>query len=435
MNKNSDNEKKKDMLYHSVRLEEESCKGCTTCMRSCPTQAIRVQNGKARIIKERCIDCGECVRRCPYHAKKVLSDSFESLKNYKYNVALPAPTFCAQFSKSGDVDTSLVALKEIGFDDVFEVARGAEVITEKTKELLKDKSLKHPIISSACPAVVRLIAVRFPSLAENVIPLTSPMECAAQMARKEAKEKTGLNDEEIGVFFISPCTAKITATKQPIAIEKSAISGVIPIKDIYMLMAHKIGKVEIKETFSKAGKSGMSWACSGGEAAALKIDNYVCVDGIHNVVKILEEIEDEKLKNIDFIEALACVSGCTGGPLNVENDFVAKSRLRNITKDLEDKNVVIPEDVNVFWDKNIAYKPISPLDENMTEAMRKMALMEEIYSRLPQLDCGSCGSPSCKDFAEDIVRGKAKERDCIFRLREKIEMLGKEINELSKMID
>ena len=72
----------KEMLYHSVRLEEDSCKGCTTCMRLCPTQAIRVQNGKARIIRERCIDCGECVRRCPYHAKKVGCDSFDMLKDY-----------------------------------------------------------------------------------------------------------------------------------------------------------------------------------------------------------------------------------------------------------------------------------------------------------------------------------------------------------------
>ena len=64
-----------------------------------------------------------------------------------------------------------------------------------------------------------------------------------------------------------------------------------------------------------------------------------------------------------------------------------------------------------------------------------MQQMEEIYQRLPQLDCGSCGSPSCRDFAEDIVRGKAQERDCIFRLREKIEMLAKEITELGKMVE
>lgn len=426
---------KERTLYHSVRLEESDCKGCTTCIRMCPTQAIRVQNGKAKIIKERCIDCGECVRRCPYHAKKVVSDSFCELKNYKYNIALPAPAFYGQFSKATNIDVILTGLKKIGFDHVFEVARGAEVVSAKVKELLKEKALKKPLISSACPAVVRLIAVRFPSLSENVIPLTSPMEAAAQMARKEAREKTGLPDSDIGVFFISPCPAKVTAVKQPLALDSSAVSGVISIKDVYKELAHKIGSIDKIEKLSVAGKNGIRWARSGGEAKSLGIDNYISVDGIHNVIKILEELEDEKIKNVDFIEALACVSGCTGGPLNVENDFIANSRVRMLTDNLDCKLGEIDPEIKLSWDKPIDYEPFSPLSENVGEAMRKMQLIEEIYSRLPQLDCGSCGSPNCREFAEDIVRGKAQERDCIFRLREKIELLAKEITEISKLLE
>ena len=424
----------KDLIYHSVCLAHDSCKGCTTCMRYCPTQAIRVQNGKAKIIKERCIDCGECVRRCPYHAKKVVSDSFEMLSDYKFNIALVAPAFCGQFSKAEDIDTVLTGVKKIGFDEVFEVARGAEVITEAMRDMLKSKDRITPMISSACPAVVRLIAVRFPSLKENIVPLTSPMEAAAQMARKEAREKTGLSDEEIGTFFISPCPAKVTAVKQPLALNKSAVSGVMSVKDVYTRIAQLIHSIDEVEKLSKAGKDGIRWARSGGEARALGIKNYVAVDGIHDVIRILEDLEDEKLTNIDFIEALACASGCTGGPLNVENEFVANSRIRNLTENMN-KNTPCEKDLNLFWEKKVDYKPFSPLDGDMNEAMRKMQLLEEIYSRLPQLDCGSCGSPSCHAFAEDIVRGKAQEKDCIFRLREKIELLAKEITEISKMIN
>lgn len=426
---------KTNLLYHSVCLEQDLCKGCTTCIRLCPTQAIRVQNGKAKIIRERCIDCGECVRRCPYHAKKVVSDGFDALSQYKYNIALVAPAFCGQFSKATDINVILTGLKKSGFDDVFEVARGAEVITQKTREILAEKKNDKPIISSACPAVVRLIAVRFPSLSENVIPLTSPMEVAAQMARKEAREKTGLSDSEIGTFFISPCPAKVTAVKQPLALQKSDVSGVISVKDVYIRLAHTLSGMTEVEKLSVAGRDGVRWARSGGEAEALGIKNYIAVDGIHNVIKILEELEDEKLKNIDYIEALACVSGCTGGPLNVENEFIANSRIRNITEDMENAQVKADEDISLFWDKKVDYQPFSPLDSDMGEAMRKMALLEEIYQRLPQLDCGSCGSPTCREFAEDIVRGKAQEKDCIFRLREKIEMLAKEITEISKMIN
>ena len=53
--------------FHSVRLDEEKCMGCTNCIKRCPTQAIRVRSGKAHIISERCIDCGECIRVCPHH--------------------------------------------------------------------------------------------------------------------------------------------------------------------------------------------------------------------------------------------------------------------------------------------------------------------------------------------------------------------------------
>ncbi len=429
-----DADNKKEMLYHSVYLETDFCKGCTTCMRYCPTQAIRVQNGKAKIIREKCIDCGECVRRCPYRAKRVLSDSFDMLSSFKYNVALVAPAFCGQFSKAVNIDVILTGLKSIGFDDVFEVARGAEVITEKTKEILEKKESNGPLISSACPAVVRLIAVRFPSLSEKIIPLTSPMEVAAQMARKEAVNKTGLSNEDIGTFFISPCPAKVTAVKNPLAMTSSNVSGVISVKDVYIRLAQALQSVKHLEKLSVAGRDGVRWARSGGEAEAIGIKNYITVDGIHNVIKMLEELEDEKLNNIDFIEALACNSGCTGGPLNVENEFVANSRIRNLSENLTSKPLDY-EGVNVYWDNNIEYEPLSPLDNDINEAMRKMQLLEEIYRRLPQLDCGSCGSPNCREFAEDIVRGKAQERDCIFRLREKIELLAKEIQELGKMIN
>ena len=427
-------EKELDVIYHSVCLDTDLCKGCTMCMRHCPTQAIRVQNGKAKIIKERCIDCGECVRRCPYHAKKVQSDTVEKLRQYEYCVALVPPAFFGQFPDVTDVDVVLTALLEIGFDDVFEVARGAEIITQKTKEMLADKSAVKPVISSACPAVVRLIAVRFPSLSENIIPLTSPMEVAAQLARKEAMEKTGLPNEKIGTFFITPCPAKVTATKQPLALSKSDVSGVIPVKDVYMPIAQKVKSIKEPKKLSKAGRDGIRWARSGGEAKALGISNYISVDGIHNVINILEALENEKLRNVDFIEALACVSGCTGGPLNVENEFIANSKIRNISDSLpvcEEKG----DGLSLLWERKVVYKPISPLASDMGEAVRKMAMMEEIYNRLPQLDCGSCGSPSCRDFAEDIVRGKAQEKECIFRLREKIEMLAKEITEISKLID
>lgn len=137
-----------DKIFHSVRLDEDKCKGCTNCIKRCPTEAIRVRDGKAYIISERCIDCGECIRICPHHAKRAHTDRFNKILDYKYRIALPAPTLYGQFNNLEDVDYVLTALKSLGFDDAFEVSRGAELVSEATRNMMNSGELKRPVISS-----------------------------------------------------------------------------------------------------------------------------------------------------------------------------------------------------------------------------------------------------------------------------------------------
>ena len=115
-----------EKFFHSVYLDDSLCRGCTNCIKRCPTHAIRVIDGKARITSEFCIDCGECVRTCGYHAKKLHRDTLDILKDYEYTVALPAPSLYLQFNNLDDVNIVLTALLELGFDDVYEVAASAE---------------------------------------------------------------------------------------------------------------------------------------------------------------------------------------------------------------------------------------------------------------------------------------------------------------------
>ena len=407
-----------EKYWHSVTLDKNLCKGCTNCLKLCPTQAIRVQGGKAKILKERCIDCGECIRVCPYHAKKAVTDGMDMLEEFKYNVALVAPAFYGQFSRTEDIDTMLTALINLGFDDVFEVARGAHEITKKTNELLKTGELLKPSISSACPAVLRLIAIKFPNLINNIVPLKSPMEVSAAQARREAVIRTGLSPEEVGIFFISPCAAKATFVKGNYTVDKSDVDGVISIKDVCIKMSRQFSKIEEVQELSNAGSKGVLWATSGGEAEASCAERHLAVDGIHNVIKVLEEIEDGKMDDIEYVEALACPGGCVGGPLTTENSFSARSKIQRICKGIEKDGKPFDSEQNMFWDSAMVYRPVMNLDSDINEAMRKMALIEELYESFPKLDCGSCGSPGCRTLAEDIVRGYAKETDCIFKLRD-----------------
>ena len=99
-------------MKHSVILEYKRCRGCTTCIKNCPTEAVRVRSGKATILNERCIDCGKCIQVCPHKAVKSVSDSLDKLEQYKYRVALPDPALYGQFQHLDDIDIVLNGLLE-----------------------------------------------------------------------------------------------------------------------------------------------------------------------------------------------------------------------------------------------------------------------------------------------------------------------------------
>ena len=419
--------------FHSVKLLEDKCHGCTNCIAHCPTEAIRVRHGKAKIIKQRCIDCGECIRVCQSHAKVAAADDFSMLSNFKYNIAMPAPSFYSQFSSEIPVNRILNAFLKIGFDHVFEVARGAEYISAATREKLASGNLKKPVISSACPAVLRLMRERFPELLENVLSLISPMEAAAMLARDEAVKNTGLKPEEIGIFFITPCPAKVTSIKSPLTLEKSNVDGALSVRDVAGKIIPLIDKITEEKDLAVSGREGIVWARSGGECRATGVDDYMAVDGINNVLQVLEEIEYGKMNAVEFIELSACISGCSGGALNIENPFLASRRITQQSKKAAPPKTEVKVDVEKFsWQKPVTGRIHSGLDEDFEEAMRKMERMDELCKKFPMLDCGSCGAPSCKALAEDIVRGYATENDCVFVMRKKVNKLAKKLIELNE---
>lgn len=413
-----------DQFSHSVRLAKEKCVGCTNCIKRCPTKAIRVRDGKARIISERCVDCGECIRVCPHHAKLAFVDPLDSIESFPYRVALPAPALYAQFNNLSKVDIVINALLKIGFDDVFEVAKAAEIVSAETRRLLQQSIAPRPLISSACPAIIRLIRIRFPSLIEHMLPFRAPVEVAARLALKQAMQKTGLPSEEIGLVFITPCPAKVTAAKNPIGTTKSAISKVVSVCDIYprlikeMTISPDAPPPEILSS-DHAGSVGVSWCCSSGESTALARDHYLAVDGMEQVIRILEGLEDEKFPHLDFVELNACTGGCVGGVLNVENPFIARTKLEHLKRYLPTSTIPKPiSRQDLCWDEQITFHPVAELDPNIAVAMHKMQEIDRIDANLPQLDCGACGSPTCRSFAEDVVRGVVPLTDCIVKLRQ-----------------
>lgn len=403
---------------HSVYLDEKKCSGCTACLKHCPTEAIRIREGHASIDPDRCIDCGECIRVCPHNAKKAVCEKLSAMDKFKWKIALPAPSLYGQFDNLEDVDYVLDGLIKIGFDDVFEVSAAAELVSAYTRLYLKTEGVKKPAISSACPVVIRLIGLRFPSLTDNIIHMLPPMEVAAMLARKRAKrEHPELSDEEIGVCFISPCPAKVSYVKNGFAGYKSQVDTVVSINDIYFqLIAKMQPKADIK-SLSNSGMIGIGWASTGGEATAIFNESYLAADGIENVIRVLDQVENGNIPPLEFIELNACSGGCVGGVMTMQNPFIAKARLQTLRRYLpvsqnflSKEESYIPE--SYIFNEIPTYHPISRLSDSMAESMRMMADIQKLRDTLPGIDCGACGAPNCRAFAEDTVRNRSCGAKC-----------------------
>ena len=404
---------------HSVLLDESKCTGCTTCLKHCPTEAIRIKNGKAVINADRCIDCGECIRNCPHNAKRATCSKLADMDRFKWKIALPAPSLYGQFDNLEDINYVLDGLIKIGFDDVFEVSKAAELVTAYTRLYLKTDGVVKPAISSACPVVMRLISLRFPSLLDHVIHMLPPMEIAARLAKEKAKaEHPELSEDEIGVCFISPCPAKASYAKNGFANYKSYVDEVVAMSDVYFLLISKMKKDENIADRLESGVLGIGWARSGGEATALFNSDYLAADGIENVIRVLDQVETGNIPPLEFIELNACTSGCVGGVLTIQNPFIAKARLQTLRRYLpvsqnkpdNGASDYIPD--SYLFEEMPEYLPISRLGNTLAESMRMMADIQKIKGDLPSIDCGACGAPTCKAFAEDVVKKLACHGDC-----------------------
>ena len=432
--------------YHSVQLNREKCQGCVSCVKLCPTEAIRVRNGKAEILADRCIDCGACASGCPYHAFTVKTDMLEGLSKFAYNIVLPAPSLYSQFPANVPLEDIWQGLQNLGFDEIFDVSLASEYIAKEIESYLKNYTGgRKPLISSTCPAVMRLIQVKFPELIKQVVPVLAPVEAAAIYVKREAAARKQLPTELIGVWFISPCPSKETNIRQSVDVQHTELTGSFSLSDIYGLLLKNMGGEH--ELNVRTGSSyGLGWGTYGGELASAGITNGLAVHGIDNVYEILEQVSMNKMPQLDYVECNACQGGCLGGLLAAENKFVAESNLRQRIRQLREQEpadrqktmarTMVLQDfpASAAYRKRLVPRPMMQLDDDIMEAMKKFERMEEVLCSLPGLDCGACGAPSCQGLAEDIVQGKAHEIDCIFKLRASVHKLSQGMLELAKQI-
>jgi len=417
----------KPYFHHALKISEAICIGCTHCINVCPTEAIRVKNGKAVLFENRCIDCGECFRVCPVNAIYIEHDDFNKIFDYNYRIALVPAVLTGQFPENITTTEIYSVLFEIGFTHVFEIEHTVDILLETIDIYRNNNPSIKPLISTFCPSVVRLIQVKFPALVDNLIPLKSPLDISALFHKKLLMDQ-GVDESEIGIFYITPCAAKIAAVKSPVGEDKSAITGVINLDFLYNKIYKQLKQRDkqhctIPNVENLKGKN-ILWSLTNGEKDNAK-GRALAIDEIHNVIDFLEKLESDEVSDIDFLELRACDESCAGGVLTSCNRFLTVERLKNRAKELSNEDSKTGEtarqisSISDFLKNNMMVSKIMPrsmlkLDEDMSEAIKKMSKLREILTYLPKTDCGLCGAPTCQTLAEDIVLKRADITDCIF---------------------
>ncbi len=403
----------------SILLDENKCKGCTNCMRKCPTQAIRIKNEKAVIDTNKCIYCGECIKACPYNAYTPYNVNRNEITKTKYSIAIPSTAIYGQFPIGTKLCSIQNSIKKLGFDYVYDESYAAELASKVINRKVNTEKETKPLISTNCPAIVRLIKIRYLSLLDNLVTVESPMEIAARLAKYNVHNEFDIPLEDIIVYYISPCPAEMLTITNPIGAKKSSIDYVIPLNSIYGDLFREISKSE-NICNNEPSIEGIKWAISGGQCETSKLNSSISVFGIENIINILEEIENGKLNDIDYAELSVCTEGCVGGTFNVENPFLAKRNINyiiNTNREGTQSNVDTSKFEELFdrnfFDIEIINDDFNKDNLSLAEAIEKMEHIEAISSILPGLDCGSCGSPTCRAYAEDVYNGFANLDGCI----------------------
>jgi iron only hydrogenase large subunit-like protein len=405
-----------------IQIDRAQCTGCVLCMKACPTKAIRIRDGKATRDERKCIDCGECLRACPKGAIKAATTWSGKVELSPYSVVGVSPVLYAQFGNEVMPNDVLLALRKI-FGYVYDEAYAYELFSAATELYIKGKRGRGgavwPLISPVCPVVNRLIALRFPSLLKHILPFIPPREVAARQVRERFTRKKIFGDHEFAIYHLSPCSAKMISIQEPMFIERSYLSGALGVPDVYEQVVKQLREEDEDFMLHVSSGAGIGWGMSGGEIAGLDDVNGLAVSGMQETIRYLEKIEMGLFRDIEYFEFRSCSEGCIGGPLTVADKYQAKVILQKFGRMFgQGKRVRRAQAERAYqegWYLSETGEIRTAKEEkglSIAEAIARQNRVEAVLQRLPGKECGHCGYPDCRTFAEDVADGKVGIEGC-----------------------
>ncbi|MDR1048989.1 MAG: 4Fe-4S dicluster domain-containing protein [Synergistaceae bacterium] len=418
-----------------IEVKHRACKRCARCIRTCPTQAMRIYGGEVRVRSKLCIGCGECIRVCPWKAIAVRQDSWDDIRRNRNLLLTADPAFYVQTGSCGKAGFLSDSLAKMGFEDISEyISIAYDLAALAIAKQLNARKRGLPLISTYCPAVLRLIQLNHPELIEHIADVESPLEIGVGYWRKT----TGRPEK---VALIAPCPAMSQLQNAPTGRARSNFDHVFIIKQVIRNLIKEGAKVdELPSSFERNGRW-LKWARQGGETKHISAMlgrplQAVVATGIRDVKELLNELELGRLGCVEYLECRMCSQGCLGGVATAESRFTSLVRLQNLDADWtltpeERKRLLSLYETGIWrFDEPVQPRAQEALSEDIPTAMERLKKMNEFLAALPGIDCGSCGRPSCRAMAADLARDEGEITDCIFKLKERITKLSTQIFEL-----
>jgi Na+-translocating ferredoxin:NAD+ oxidoreductase RNF subunit RnfB len=420
---------------HGFTIDEQKCAGHLACMRACPTQAVRVKDGKARLLPELCIDCGRCLTVCPSGAIQATTRSFAEIDKFKYKVAVPSPVLFGQFPLGVSPGHVVAGLRGLGFDAVWDFTVELAMTNRAILEYVEKWEGPHPLISVSCPVIVRLVQVLYPGMLDQLIGIQPPRELAGGELKRKYSEELGIDRDEIAAIYITPCQAKTISIQAPAEGAKSNLEGAIGISNVYNDVLASARAPDEGAGASAAERFALSaevlrWSTSQAQGHVLGRHRYMSVTGLSNVMQVFDDIEKGKLRNIEYLECHACWAGCVSGNLTVDNSYVTLSKIYRLLSELPDRDAALEAEVERRYpqvDCTIKGQVMPRITDkgvgDLKERVRRIKTEESVIRTLPGLNCGLCGAPTCNAFAKDVAAGSARRAECVFLSDERLKQL------------
>ncbi|MBS6861674.1 MAG: 4Fe-4S dicluster domain-containing protein, partial [Clostridiales bacterium] len=403
-----------------IGLKKANCKNCYRCVKVCPVKSIRVADGQATIIDRSCILCGTCLERCPQNAKTLIShrDVVERYLSSGDNVILSiAPSYYGCFHIQ-DPKRFAGAVKALGFFGVSETSEGAAYVTAEYHRLIQENKMKN-IITTCCPSFNRLVELYHPGLIDQLAPVVSPMIAHARLLKQRFPGSR--------VVFCGPCIAKIDEADD--VRHCNEVDAVLTFEDLIAMLHDKGVSIETAEPASFLNGSSKilrMYPVNEGILASLRQLGdtgdwrFLSVSGTTESKDLCEALEAGELEHC-VIEVNACRDGCVNGPaagVKAHERFSSSVSVRNYALEDCDEYPTLRDSIpmhKTFLDR-------SPKEEIPDEDTIR-AILAKIGKNGPEdeLNCGSCGYPTCRAKAIAVFQGKAELEMCVPFMKERAE--------------